>query len=423
MRSGSLSLDKAIDSLDVRQVLLDSPLCKSVVESYKSRPERQRFLHDAGRKFMVHALADHLLQLSTEVKNKHFDKVADKIFELFPTESKLTYYVPPKSQENQPKAIGKLYNRYHNRKNKLNELGAGTSRSHTSAVCSLGASDPYTQIASGQGPAFENLDLQQYEAAEQWLKTQVNPWPKVLNFWQLTCPKRLRELVLAAKDEDDAKLVRDYIIKWSVLKNASGYQLLMQDFAFLFPEKENLLFVKWNSFQNKLIALAKRENLQEDVGQMCLQQLESSGISEVNFYIKYWCCSFVGFNGNPPNLIDLAKVQEVVEGHCFNQDKLKERAANCKQKGIRAQPIIIAVGKSLTKVTDYHLSIDSYIYKVNNCLEAIDACFKSFFALHAKYPTESEQLWLLIQRCVYGIECSYANKCLTSFNSCVNHLM
>jgi hypothetical protein len=58
---------------------------------------------------------------------------------------------------------------------------------------------------------------------------------------------------------------------------------LMQDFTFLYPEKENFLFVNWKQFQAKLIAFAKKEATDEQ-GKSCLQQLAGGNLSEGNIF-------------------------------------------------------------------------------------------------------------------------------------------
>lgn len=48
--------------------------------------------------------------------------------------------------------------------------------------------------------------------------------------------------------------------------------------------------------------------------------------------------------------------------------------------------------------------INNIIYKVDSCLNAIDLTFQSFFALNVEYPVTAYNIWIFIQRCLYGIE-------------------
>lgn len=91
----------------------------------------------------------------------------------------------------------------------------------------------------------------------------------------------------------------------------------------------------------------------------------------------------------PQLLADITKIQE----------NRRTVAANL---GITLQPYIIAVGPTISEVSDLFIAVDTTIYKVPSALEAIDLCFKIFHALDVEYPLESAHLWFLIQRVLYG---------------------
>jgi hypothetical protein len=65
------------------------------------------------------------------------------------------------------------------------------------------------------------------------------------------------------------------------------------------------------------------------------------------------------------------------------------------------QPFIIIVGPSLREIDSYYVVVDDVFYKLDNILKSIDICFKIFMVLDAEYPTESEQVWLFFQQCIY----------------------
>lgn len=65
------------------------------------------------------------------------------------------------------------------------------------------------------------------------------------------------------------------------------------------------------------------------------------------------------------------------------------------------QPYIIAVGPTISEVSDLFLAVDTTVYKVPSAIEAIDLCFKIFHALDVEYPLESAHLWLLFQQVLY----------------------
>lgn len=74
------------------------------------------------------------------------------------------------------------------------------------------------------------------------------------------------------------------------------------------------------------------------------------------------------------------------------------------------QDFIIVVGPTLTAVTNVFVSIDSILYSVPSVLQALDICFKAFHTSSAKYPPESEHIWLIIQRFIYKIKTIWDKK-------------
>lgn len=71
------------------------------------------------------------------------------------------------------------------------------------------------------------------------------------------------------------------------------------------------------------------------------------------------------------------------------------------------QPYVIVEGENIRKINNFYVVIDTVRVKTKSVLEAIDICFKAFFVIKAKYPVQSEHLWLLIQRGIYKIVTSY----------------
>ncbi|KAE8738601.1 hypothetical protein FOCC_FOCC015915 [Frankliniella occidentalis] len=355
-----------------------------------------------------------------------------------------SYYIAP--DDIRDKSGGRLVNRYRNQKDKLNSLVGGSSATPQPSTSAAGA-DPYQQLASGAGPLFSDFDADQYSAAEEWLKTQTQPWPKVLECWRKTAPERLRVHIARSKTagkqrkkkakgkkniEEDPKVVEKYIENWPILKHSSGYQLLTQDFNLLFPEKEDALFLGWKTFQVKLISLAA-EQVVDDKGLEYLSVLQNNPTEDIEVLLSCFLIASVcqpSMKTTCPNTGDIWKVTINDSRNSFIlhtktlaslKDDLRAREAKNKRYQLRTQPIIVAVGSSYSKI-DYYVSVCKCLYKVNNCFEALDSCFKAFFALHAEYPFESEQIWLLIQRCVFKIKTSYDNNGIQSFNECVPRL-
>lgn len=66
------------------------------------------------------------------------------------------------------------------------------------------------------------------------------------------------------------------------------------------------------------------------------------------------------------------------------------------------QPYIIAVGPQLTGIETFYIIIDDIMYKMENVLKAVDFLYKIFQVLNIKYPPACEQVWLFIQKYIYG---------------------
>jgi hypothetical protein len=78
----------------------------------------------------------------------------------------------------------------------------------------------------------------------------------------------------------------------------------------------------------------------------------------------------------------------------------RQETANKLKETIK--PYIIAVGSDLTAIQAFYIVIDDLMYKMENILMAVDILYKIFQILHIKYPSACEQVWLFIQKCIYG---------------------
>lgn len=94
--------------------------------------------------------------------------------------------------------------------------------------------------------------------------------------------------------------------------------------------------------------------------------------------------------------------------HCTFQipgdvTKLREDyIKKCKELKLTIQPYVIVVGPTLHEISTSYVCIDDVLYNTSSTLEAIDVCFKTFHVLQLQYPTASEHLWFIIQKCLYN---------------------
>ena len=69
---------------------------------------------------------------------------------------------------------------------------------------------------------------------------------------------------------------------------------------------------------------------------------------------------------------------------------------------VSLQAYVIIVGPRLESIQASYINVDKTLYKVDSPLKAVDICYKIFQVFNAKYPPESEQVWLLLQQNSYN---------------------
>lgn len=67
------------------------------------------------------------------------------------------------------------------------------------------------------------------------------------------------------------------------------------------------------------------------------------------------------------------------------------------------QPFVIICGP-LNDILSSHVVIGKIIYDCTTPVEAVDFCFKSFFALHIDYSLACPHLWSFFQKFVFEIK-------------------
>lgn len=100
---------------------------------------------------------------------------------------------------------------------------------------------------------------------------------------------------------------------------------------------------------------------------------------------------------------------------------MEHRKVKAASMGVCVQPSVYLVGDNVSNIDASYVAIDSVLYKLETPLSAVDCCFKVFWALNAKYPPESQHIWLLIQKLVYNIV-TKQDKNLTSVNTIITDL-
>lgn len=71
------------------------------------------------------------------------------------------------------------------------------------------------------------------------------------------------------------------------------------------------------------------------------------------------------------------------------------------------QPIIVVVGESLIKVTEFYVYCDGLKFKFSSFVKCLDMCFKIFHVLNFQYPIYCKGVWNFIQMFFYKIKTPY----------------
>lgn len=86
------------------------------------------------------------------------------------------------------------------------------------------------------------------------------------------------------------------------------------------------------------------------------------------------------------------------------------------------QPFVVYVGDSIVTPTAVFVVVDGVMYRFNSVLTAVDVTFRIIHAIHAEYPEQSRDLWLVIQKGIYNIHTEYDKKPSTGVTEMLSQL-
>lgn len=74
------------------------------------------------------------------------------------------------------------------------------------------------------------------------------------------------------------------------------------------------------------------------------------------------------------------------------------------KKGLALQPFPFVVGEDLSSVTSSYVYIDGEIILFESPTRALEVAFMFYHALHCEYPTQSERVWIVLQKTLFGLD-------------------
>ncbi|KAK3933004.1 Eukaryotic translation initiation factor 3 subunit A [Frankliniella fusca] len=399
---------KALESLrsqDFFNVFKDNIVTENVLMKY----EQRGVLLDYDRGLIVDRAVQHLLQINPSPGLQELLLLSEKICEVFEHEKINTYFVPPNEQSKNPS--GKVPHKVKNFRFNLRKRGNGvavkfnfTAHANNSEV---------TTPAELEGSCdLEDDDILSSMIA---LKHQsTDSWPELLKHWSTTHRIRRMQLFENIEESDTGPRyleVDEYFEKYPILKAANGSMLLCQDFAELYPGRENCLLALWENHRSLIISVLEEETPSHD--KITLELLKAANEVEGDkqdtllLALLPNLCMRKGRGNTAKKVPPIPVIRKSFLLHVKVPGDISREVRNycssLKEQNLKFQPILIAVGPTFSEISAWYVQIEETRYLFKTALAALDTCMKAFFALDIGYPSTSYGVWLFIQQYFFKI--------------------
>ncbi|CAH1153273.1 unnamed protein product [Phaedon cochleariae] len=350
---------------------------------------------------------DRLLAISFEIK------------EVFRREHASTYYIPYQSYGVGLKssAKGKLINCLDNLRREYRKSGLIAKSSRYSTPSPSRTESPVC-LSSARQLRDRLAGLPEEDADEQilWLQNSSDPWQMVEVFWSLTTKARLQSL------SSEEMTITEYFSKFPCLHKPSGYLLLLTDFSNIFPDHTEALNKTFPLTRERLLNTIKKRIDSSSVPDMKanlkeLLKLAEGGEEHCNIALFLSIAYLLNLSSvrrskksttwRPSRLESMEGFITHVRSAAEVEETINRRRDKMAGLKLHLQPFIIIVGQTLSDISSYYIIVDKTLYKVENILSAVDACFKIIHVLNAEYPTESKPIWMFIQLCFFEMSTKY----------------
>lgn len=91
------------------------------------------------------------------------------------------------------------------------------------------------------------------------------------------------------------------------------------------------------------------------------------------------------------------------------ETKIAKKREFLAKSGTPFQPTPVFIGE-IHNIRSNIVVFDDVRYNVPDIISALELTFCIYFALHAEYPTECDQVWLFIQQALFNIRVPSDNK-------------
>ncbi|KAJ8911123.1 hypothetical protein NQ315_003298, partial [Exocentrus adspersus] len=384
-------LTKSITDFDLKEVLTSSAIGKALLNWYAIKGG-----FDSTRQgYLVEIIATYFF------KQKHY--------ELFPCEISEAYYLPPvkkrDSRDNKSGvAKGKLVDKFRNKLTFLREAGLLPSRGEHS--------DKENQISriypSKMKKRYENADPKT-TASLIWLQNNKEPWQEVLFHWDNTFDYRRRRIL----SETNQLTLNEIFLKFSVLSEPLGLNLVSKDFDKIYADKSTLFYQNWEKNIFKLIKIRK-QFVVSDTDKLLLELLDTGNLEKDYFHYlmvtllasllpckaRHLCANKKQWK---PRTVDSREgliLRAELPGDVETVIQRKKEKLN--KLDVPIQPYVI-VERSGTTIRKVYVYINEQLFQVSTVLKAIDTCFQCYHVFNLRYQFESEHMWAFIQHSMYEL--------------------
>ncbi|XP_063376065.1 uncharacterized protein LOC134679525 isoform X2 [Cydia fagiglandana] len=388
--------------IDITTILNDNNHGKLVLARLKTCKK----LDATFRSHLTKSIVEWYLKHNECMKKEDFMVIAEAIQVFIPTELKETYYIPGLKYNNKYRpAKGKLIDRYNNQRRLLKREGVlGRKRK--------------LQI---ENIDQEHSDIEEDEETVIWLQYNKEPFQEVKDKWLQT-----RKYRIQTDYKNSTKNLQDILKKYPLLKQSFGFQLIELDFEYSHPKRGISLFVKFPEFLEKANAAFIGVKVFQDLKILFNNTTQED--TKTFIALSLLCGKLVPTVGRSDNrrndknekrsskdLADQKKYNKptILESrdslilHVKTQSDIQNCLATRRdihlKKGLTCQPVVICVGPDVENITEFYVNFDDVTYQLESLLKAVDICFKTFHVFDIKYPRESIQPWMFIQRYFYEI--------------------
>ncbi|KAK0070934.1 hypothetical protein PV325_013831, partial [Microctonus aethiopoides] len=193
---------------------------------------------------------------------------------------------------------------------------------------------------------------------------------------------------------------------------ALGAELLLSDFNQIHPDKENILFERFECIRKHLIKRLKNcttiKSIEDKAYVHLLESLLIHNQDGIIFYLLPYLIDPPKITKKRTNTLSSPNTHKLsiqeyrdyfllhVEAAVHIEPSLQLRKEELRKAGLTLQPIPVFVGP-IASIEAAYVAFDDVLYKVDSSLHAVNLCFGLYFALEAAYPERSASLWRFLQ--------------------------